>query len=365
MRRSIITIDNVYSNFLEVTSGALEGTTYTSSDTNGVEYSNVNPGFELMDYFEKFLGHKILNWSGNHSSKYNGSKIKLSNDNMFTETPDSKNWVGFIVIGNNLESIDLIRNGKVTNTLQVKSNRLIMFLDDAQFKWNFTPDSDVAYLHMFLFDWNPGIQLANDYWMMQEWQKSWYRKRLIGNELCDTILKEATEWTKKNEWTKQRHECFPTTDIPLANLPSHDKIVNIIKKEVFPFLEEKFRFSTKYMGINDLFIVKYSSNDQKKLDTHRDISILSFNILLNEASDFEGGGTYFRHANSLVMNEKGHIVIHSGKFFHEGRVVTKGERYIIVGFIQVDDPRINHDIIEQGMKRVVSDEEMIKNLFLY
>ncbi len=88
MRRSIITIDNVYSNFPEVKSGVLEGTIYTSSSTEGVEYSNVNPGFELMDYFEKFLGHKILNWSGNHSSKYNGSKIKLSNDNMFTETPD-------------------------------------------------------------------------------------------------------------------------------------------------------------------------------------------------------------------------------------------------------------------------------------
>jgi hypothetical protein len=46
---------------------------------------------------------------------------------------------------------------------------------------------------------------------------------------------------------------------------------------------------------------------QDELKEHRDGSILSFNILLNKASEFRGGGTKFSGIQSglTVRNEKG------------------------------------------------------------
>lgn len=41
----------------------------------------------------------------------------------------------------------------------------------------------------------------------------------------------------------------------------------------------------------DAFIVKYDAERQNHLQLHTDASLLSFNILLNDGSEFDGGGT--------------------------------------------------------------------------
>ena len=61
---------------------------------------------------------------------------------------------------------------------------------------------------------------------------------------------------------------------------------------------------------------------------------MSFNILLNNENDFEGGGTYFSD-NLQVASNQGDLVIHCGKIKHAGGKITKGTRYLLVCFIDV------------------------------
>ena len=89
------------------------------------------------------------------------------------------------------------------------------------------------------------------------------------------------------------------------------------------------------VNIHDLFIVKYKDNEQNYLDMHCDGSFLSFNILLSDTADFEGGGTYFDDGLTAYL-EQGDILIHTSRIKHAGLPITKGTRYLLVGFLNID-----------------------------
>ena len=75
---------------------------------------------------------------------------------------------------------------------------------------------------------------------------------------------------------------------------------------------------------------------QAELEMHRDGSVVSFNILLNDASEFEGGGTIFEEEGRTVQIQQGDCLVHAGRLRHGGAAVTRGERYVIVGFVDVE-----------------------------
>jgi len=64
--------------------------------------------------------------------------------------------------------------------------------------------------------------------------------------------------------------------------------------------------------------------------------VLSFNVLLNQSTDFEGGGTYFKHLDRSVTINQGDFLLHSGLVLHGGHPITSGIRFILVGFIDVN-----------------------------
>jgi hypothetical protein len=67
---------------------------------------------------------------------------------------------------------------------------------------------------------------------------------------------------------------------------------------------------------------------------HTDASFISFNILLNESSEFEGGGTKFEDGLTH-HSQQGDLFIHSSLVKHSGSTITKGIRYLLVGFVDV------------------------------
>jgi hypothetical protein len=88
------------------------------------------------------------------------------------------------------------------------------------------------------------------------------------------------------------------------------------------------------ISYTDIFIVKYEHNAQSYLEMHCDGSFISFQILLSEVNDFEGGGTYFD--DGLVMKpEQGDLVIHSSRIKHSGLPIKSGTRYLLVGFVNL------------------------------
>lgn len=98
-----------------------------------------------------------------------------------------------------------------------------------------------------------------------------------------------------------------------------------------------------HLTFRDLFFVRYSAavGDQRKLDIHQDGSVMSFNIILNSPDEFEGGGTFIEADNQNYEISQGDCFVHASKLRHGGTAITRGERYLLVGFIDVldkDDP---------------------------
>jgi len=177
---------------------------------------------------------------------------------------------------------------------------------------------------------------------------------IISNSLCDFIINESEKYALKNKsdlnkdgWTRTRHKNYPTTDLPIKEIDSLSILVNnIIRYDIFPLIEKTFHVNKYFLDCNDIFIVKYKENEQTKLERHKDGCAFSFNILLNDENDFEGGGTIINENKTdiLVKNTKGGLILHSGQVFHSGNIITKGVRYILVGFISYlkgYDNRIN------------------------
>lgn len=168
-------------------------------------------------------------------------------------------------------------------------------------------------------------------------------KHFLSNELCDFIVNESEKFANLNKsstcptgWTTSRHNNYPTTDIPLNSILTLSIIIqNIIKYRLLPLISQNYNVNQYFMDCNDIFIVKYTAEAQNKLERHTDGSAFSFNILLNSSENFIGGGTLIEEQNKteLITLSKGGLLIHRGGVFHSGNEITKGTRYILVGFV--------------------------------
>ena len=93
--------------------------------------------------------------------------------------------------------------------------------------------------------------------------------------------------------------------------------------------------SRLFPQVQDIFIVRYAAADgaQNTLPMHTDGSRYSFNVLLSPEDSFEGGGTHFETLGRTCKPRQGEILLHRGDLRHAGMPVTKGTRYILVGFV--------------------------------
>jgi hypothetical protein len=82
---------------------------------------------------------------------------------------------------------------------------------------------------------------------------------------------------------------------------------------------------------------RYSAapGEQRDLTIHTDGSLFSFNLLLGEPSDFDGGGTFFEPTKRTVSPPRGGAVAHSGHVRHGGAPISRGVRHLLVGFVGV------------------------------
>lgn len=159
---------------------------------------------------------------------------------------------------------------------------------------------------------------------------------LFTSEECQTIVQEAEDVARRRDWTRTRHGNFPTTDLPLTELPHTMSFLKQTWVErLQPLLAEQFGNAlpdASRLRIADGFVVKYDAAQQRELKPHRDGAVLSFNIALNPASDYAGGGTWFAALDAPVVLPQGHVVSHASGLLHGGQAITEGRRYILVAF---------------------------------
>ena len=84
-------------------------------------------------------------------------------------------------------------------------------------------------------------------------------------------------------------------------------------------------------------LVKYdvTKKERQKLDMHTDKSEWTFLIALSNGCglDYDGGGTYFECLNATIHVQRGHALIFPGKLRQCGQRITRGLRYLLVGFL--------------------------------
>ena len=156
---------------------------------------------------------------------------------------------------------------------------------------------------------------------------------------CRTIVDEA-EWKATSMgWTTNRHGNYPTTDLPIVELPNTLNFLRLaLVERVYPLLRAQFGSFLPDGGRNlrvaDGFVVKYDANGgQTELRPHRDGSVLSFNVALNPTCEYDGGGTWFSSLEQPVRIDVGELVTHSSSLLHGGHGITSGRRYIMVCFV--------------------------------
>ncbi|CAO3640787.1 unnamed protein product [Mucor hiemalis] len=170
------------------------------------------------------------------------------------------------------------------------------------------------------------------------------RQKLYGKPGIHTQLLTVAECqdildicSKQTEWTTNRHSAFATTDIPIRTNPELLHLESLVKQRLFPELASHYGFKVSDMEFRDIFLVKYSASKQRGLKIHTDGCLFSLTLLISDPKDFEGGGTYYKSIDKVLHLNQGDVAYHDARVMHSGIDITKGTRYILVGFIDTID----------------------------
>lgn len=201
----------------------------------------------------------------------------------------------------------------------------------------------------------------------------------LTDEMCEEVMKKAEEYAKKHSevgWTTERHDQYPTTDLPLDIVFGPGSVVHgHIDRYILPKIASLFDLDEDNLQIAEIFIVKYQftavdindegsgyhnddaekrsdidqntygsgdsrSQTQTGLAFHVDGCPWSFVVSLNQPDEYTSGGTYFPLIDELLRpSERGTAVLFSGKNYHGGIPISAGSRYIMTGFIHYYDKR--------------------------
>jgi hypothetical protein len=155
-------------------------------------------------------------------------------------------------------------------------------------------------------------------------------------EECNYIIDESEAYADLYEWKNDRHANYPTVDNDTKNIPNLKEFIeNMVYNKIIPEYSKYYNIPSNIININETFVVKYSIGGQTFLEPHTDGSEFSFVLKLND--DFIGGGTYFVDINKKISTSIGSAVIFCGKNKHMGLEITQGTRYILAGFLNIEN----------------------------
>ena len=193
--------------------------------------------------------------------------------------------------------------------------------------------------------------------------------QILDTASCRLLIKAAEKAAEaRGGWTTDRHKKAATTDLPFSLLGGERQSSfehwkkNFVQQILGPILLRDYEAT--FTGFNDLFLVKYSAgtDDQRALHLHRDGTLLSFVLQLND--DFEGGGTQVPSLGQTLLHGVGDLCIHCGWLRHGGAPVTAGERYVLIGFCDIDAPWLDKGVFDRKhpihtRPELPTDREMI------
>ena len=173
---------------------------------------------------------------------------------------------------------------------------------------------------------------------------------------CDWLLGTLRDAIAVEGWASARHKFHPTVDYPVARCPAAAAWMRRrLAERIFPAMAAAFGLAAADLRLHECFVVRYEPGGQPALELHKDGTLLSCNFLLNRRAEFGGGATCF--AAPVAVHEHrggdggsgppserqelddvdvGDVVLHCGQLLHGASPTTKGVRYLLVCFVDVD-----------------------------
>lgn len=126
-----------------------------------------------------------------------------------------------------------------------------------------------------------------------------------------------------------------TVDLEIDKAPTIRKY--LIKHRLVHVLSKAMMLThgKRPIGFDDIFIVRYLAEEQRQLIRHFDGGDVSFMLALSPRNSYDGGGTKFDALGGpsrTLHLDQGDLVIFDAKIFHSGVEITRGSRYLLVGF---------------------------------
>jgi hypothetical protein len=162
-----------------------------------------------------------------------------------------------------------------------------------------------------------------------------YIVNILTKNECKWIIDESEKYADIHGWRQERSDGYKIEDnlvIKISNIFYF--IHNIIFTRIVKHYEKYFNVPADFIGIYDCSIIKYKEDGVRSLESHVDIGDFSFILSLND--EFEGGYTYFDFIEKKFISPVGSALLFCGQNRHRGLEITKGTRYILVGFLNIN-----------------------------
>jgi len=275
------------------------------------------------------------------------------------------------------------------------------------------------------------VESANDIRFIGNKKDDCVRKSVcVPTVYANKFPKEAQELReiaiKTNVWTQNRHDFYPTRDVPIEMLgfraselafdviwgsmkariekqcglaiendekTSDDDDDDDEEEEEDDEMEEenhknrtRKRKKKRYeLTISDAFVIRYdgSVENESHLQKHQDGGPISFQVSLSNADEYEGGGTNFYEApkrrtaaeaaanvsnvrlkQNVKLEKIGDVIAHGGQIDHEGEKVTRGVRYTLVYFLDINKGCCWEHTLSERMNKIMQRVGVLVILFL-
>ncbi|XP_017783808.1 PREDICTED: procollagen-lysine,2-oxoglutarate 5-dioxygenase 1 isoform X2 [Nicrophorus vespilloides] len=264
--------------------------------------------------------------------KYDRTKIHYSRGNLDADMAFCANIRDldiFMYVSNRIDFGHLINPESFDTTLAVPD--MYQIFDNQQ-------DWEERYIHKeypeaFNVEKKPKQPCPDVYWFP-----------VVTRKFCNDLIQMMESFGKWSSGTNDDnrlqggYEAVPTRDIHMNQVGWEPHWLYFLQQYIRPLQELVFTgyFHDPPRSMMN-FVVRYRPDEQPSLRPHHDSSTYTINIALNEINvDYEGGGCKFLRYNCSVVDTKpGWVLIHPGRLthFHEGLLVTKGTRYIMISFV--------------------------------
>lgn len=299
---------------------------YARSDDYQFIVENKRRGIWNVPYIAAaiLMSGKWLQGLGNDLPSF--SNVDLDPDMAF---PQWMRTNGHFMYTSNLQDYGHLLNGENYEITHLHNDMFSIF--DNKLDW------ERRYLHE---NWSKVLE--DDYIIEQPCPDVyWYPmiSETFANELVEE-MEHFGKWSTGNNEDKRLdggYENVPTRDIHMNQVGFEAQWLEVIKSYVAPVQLKVFPgYYTRAEAIMN-FVVKYCPEGQHSLRPHHDSSTFTINVALSRPGrDFEGGGCRFLRYNCSVTTPRiGWTFMHPGRLthYHEGLRVTKGNRYIMISFI--------------------------------